>query len=74
MPKTRPSQPAAFKQHVIGSAIAGRAPAELAREFEVTAQSVTAWVARATADASKPHRNDDVLNSAERDILVMASV
>jgi transposase len=49
--------------------MAGRTPAELSREFGVSAQSITAWVARAAADAGKPVRGKDVLNSAERDEL-----
>ena len=32
----------------------GRAPGELSREFGVSAQSVTAWVAQAAANAGKP--------------------
>ena len=39
------------------------------REFEVSAQSITAWVARAAADAGKPLHCKDVLTSAERDEL-----
>ena len=46
--------------------MAGRTPAELSREFAVSAQSITAWVARAAADAGKPLRGKDVLSSAER--------
>ena len=47
MPKTKPPYPAAFKQQIVELAMAGRSPAELAREFDISAQSVTAWVARA---------------------------
>lgn len=49
--------------------MAGRSPAELSREFGVSAQSITAWVARAAADAGKPMRGKDVLTTAERDEL-----
>ena len=33
---------------------AGRTPAELAREFGVTAQSIANWVAQAAVDSGKP--------------------
>ena len=59
MPKTKPAYPEAFKQQIVELAMAGRSPAELAREFEVSAQSVTAWVARAAADAGKPVRGKE---------------
>ena len=54
MPKTKPAYPTAFKQQIVELAMAGRSPAELAREFDLSAQSVTAWMARAAADAGKP--------------------
>ena len=69
MPKTKPPYPEAFKQQIVELHMAGRTPAELSREFGVSAQSVTAWVARAAADAGKPSRGKDVLSSAERDEL-----
>ena len=53
MPKTKPPYPAAFKQQIVELVMVGRSPAELAREFDLSAQSVTAWVARAAADAGK---------------------
>ena len=70
MPKTKPPYPEAFKQQIVELHMAGRSPAELSREFGVSAQSITAWVARAVADAGRPARgNKDVLNTAERDEL-----
>jgi transposase len=69
MPKTKPAYPEAFKQQIVELAMAGRSPAQLAREFEVSAQSVTAWVARAAADAGEPMRGKDVLSSVEREEL-----
>ena len=48
---------------------AGRTPAELSREFGVTAQSIAAWVAQAAANSGKPVRGKDMLSSAERDEL-----
>ena len=61
--------PEAFKQQIVELAMAGRTPAELSREFGVSAQSITARVARAAADAGKPARGKDVLSSAEREEL-----
>jgi transposase len=69
MPKTKPPYAEAFKQQIVELAMAGRTPAELAREFAVSAQSVTAWVARAAADAGKPARGKDALSTVERDEL-----
>ena len=51
------------------STMTGRTPGELAREFGVSAQSVSAWVGRAAADAGKPSRNKEILSSAEREEL-----
>jgi transposase len=69
MPKSKPPYPAAFKQQIVELAMAGRTPAELSREFGVSAQSVTAWVAQAAANAAKPVRGKDVLSSVEREEL-----
>jgi transposase len=65
MPKSKPPYPEAFKQQIVELAMAGRTPSELAREFGISAQSVTAWVTRKAADAGKPIRGKDVLNGAE---------
>jgi transposase len=70
MAKTKPRYAAAFKQQIVELAMAGRMPAELAREFAVSAQSITAGVARAAADAGKPTRGKDVLSSVERKELI----
>jgi transposase len=48
---------------------AGRKPTQLAREFNVTAQSISTWVAQAAADSGPPARGKDVLSSAEREEL-----
>ena len=69
MPETKPPYPEAFKQQIVELHVAGRTPAELSREFGVSAQSITAWVARAAVDAGKPTRGMDVLSTAERDEL-----
>jgi transposase len=70
MPKTRPPYPAEFRDQMVELVQAGRAPAELSREFGVTAQSIAAWVAQAAANSGKPVRGKDVLSSAERDELM----
>jgi transposase len=45
---------------------AGRTPAQLAREFNVTAQSISSWVAQAAADSGKLARGKDVLSTPGR--------
>ena len=47
----------------------GRTPGELSREFGVTSQSISAWVAQAAADNGKPIPGKDVLSTAEREEL-----
>ena len=69
MPKTKPPYAEAFKQQIVELHMAGRTPAELSREFGISAQSVTSWVARAAADAGKPGRDKNVLSTVERDEL-----
>ena len=69
MPKTKPPYPAEFRDQIVELVQAGRTPAELSREFAVTAQSIAAWVAQAAASSGKPVRGKDVLSSAERDEL-----
>ena len=70
MPKTKPPYPAEFRDQLVELVQAGRTPAELSREFGVTAQSIAAWVAQAAANSGKPVRGKDVLSSAERDELM----
>jgi transposase len=47
----------------------GRSPAELAREFKCSAQSVHTWVARAQADRRRPSRNRELPSTPEREEL-----
>jgi transposase-like protein len=49
MPKTRPPYPPEFRRQMVELVHAGRDPAELAREFEPTAQSISHWVAQERA-------------------------
>lgn len=69
MPTSKPPYPAVFRQQMVELVQAGRTPAQLAREFKVSAQSISTWVARAAADRGKPTRGKDVLSSAEREEL-----
>ena len=69
MPRTRPPYAAEFRQQIIELARAGRTPAELAREFECTAQTITNWVGQANIDAGRPPPGKDALTSAEREEL-----
>jgi len=45
---------------------AGRNPAELAREFQCSVQTIRNWVGQAAADAVKPRASREVLPTAER--------
>lgn len=69
MPISKPPYPAPFRQQMVELVQAGRTPAQLAREFNVSAQSISTWVAQAAADGGKPVRGKDVLSSAEREEL-----
>ena len=69
MPKPKPPYPAPFRQQMLELVQAGRTPARLAREFNVSAQSISTWVAQAAADRGKPARGKDVLSSAKREEL-----
>jgi len=50
MPRTRKSYPLEFRKKMVELVRAGRSPAELAREFEPTAQTIATWVAQADLD------------------------
>lgn len=69
MPATKPPYPPEFRRQMVELVQAGRKPAQLAREFGCTAQSIATWVAQAAADSGKTVRGKDVLNSAEREEL-----
>ena len=69
MPKTKPPYPAEFRRQMVELAQAGRTPAQLAREFDCSAQTILNWVARAAVDSGKPLPGMDVLTSAEREEL-----
>ncbi len=52
MPMSRPPYPPEFRQQMVELVCAGRAPEELAKEFEPTVQSIRNWVAQADRDES----------------------
>jgi transposase len=66
MPRTRPAYPAEFRRQMVELVRAGRSPAELAKEFEPSGQSIREWARRADQDDG---RGEDGLNSAEREEL-----
>ena len=69
MPKTHPPYPAEFRQQIIELVRAGRTPAELSREFQVTAQTIQNWVGQAARDAGQPLPGKEGLSTAEREEL-----
>ena len=69
MGKTRAPYPAAFRQQLIELVEAGRSPAELSREFGVTAQTIANWVGQAAIDKGKPLPGKEGLTTAEREEL-----
>jgi transposase len=59
--------PAEFRQKIVDLVRAGRAPAELAEQFEPSEQTIRNWVAQAEANEGK---RKDVLSNVEREELV----
>jgi transposase len=54
MPRSRPPYPAEYRAELVRLVREeGRSPAELAAEFEPSAQSITNWVAQAEIDAGR---------------------
>jgi transposase len=47
MPRHRPAYPPEFREQIVELHRAGRSPAELAREFEPTEQTIRAWIKKA---------------------------
>ena len=66
MARTRTAYAPEFRRQMVELVRAGRTPAELAREFQPTAQSIRNWVAQSARDAS---RGDGGLTAAEREEL-----
>ncbi len=70
MPKPKPPYPADYRQQIVELARAGSTPAELAREFGPTAQSIANWIAHDARDRGKPLPGKEGLTTAEREELV----
>lgn len=70
MPKTHPPYPAEFRQQMIELIRTGRTPAELSREFQVTAQTIQNWVGQAARDKGQPLSGKEGLSTAEQEELV----
>ena len=66
MSRTRRGYPPEFRRQLVELVHAGRSPAELAREFEPTAQSIRNWLAQSERDAG---RGDGGVTMAEREEL-----
>ena len=66
MPRTRDPYPPEFRQQIIELVRAGRSPAELAREFEPSYETIRGWVKQ--ADLDEGHR-DDGLRTEEKEEL-----
>ena len=66
MPKSRPPYPAAFRQQMVELVRSGRAPGELAREFEPSAEAIRNWVAQADRDVGK--RSDGLRTEEHEEI------
>ena len=69
MPKTRPPYSPEFRRQMVDLVRAGRDPADLAREFEPTAQSICQWVAQADRKEGRREEKGDGLAAPERDEL-----
>ena len=70
MARTHPPYPAEFRQQMVELAHAGRAPVEIAREFDCSAQAIRNWVAQDSIDQGKPlPGKEGGLTSAEREEL-----
>ncbi len=69
MGKTRPPYPAQFREQIVELVRAGRTPAELAREFDVTAQTIANWVGAAGGQVSRSHVTAGALSVSEREEL-----
>ena len=84
MPRHRPAYPPEFRDQIVELHRAGRSPAELAREFEPTEQTIRAWIAKgdpspraaaaeADRDELKRLRKEVRRLQQERDILAKAA-
>lgn len=87
MPQGRKRYPEEYRQRIVELVRSGRTPAELAREFEPTVETINAWVRQADRDAGKrkdgltPEEHEELRRlrrenrqlKVERDILAKAT-
>jgi transposase len=66
MPITRPPYPPEFRRQIIELVRAGRTPAELAREFEPSYETIRKWVRQADRDEGRSAKG---LSTAEQEEL-----
>ena len=70
MARTHRPYPAELRQQMVELVHAGRAPVELAREFDCSAQAIRNWVSQDSIDQGKPlPGKEGGLTSAEREEL-----
>lgn len=69
MPHTRPPYSPEFRRQMVDLVRAGRDPADLAREFEPSAQAIRNWVAQSDRREGRREKKSDVLPAADRDEL-----
>ena len=70
MPKTRPPYSPEFRRQVVDLVRAGRDPADLAREFEPSAQAIRNWVVQADRQEGRREAvQPTALTATERDEL-----
>ena len=53
MPRTRPRYPKETREEIVRLVRSGRSPADLAREFEPTSQTIRNWVTRDDLEAGR---------------------
>jgi transposase len=66
MPRTRTPYPEEFRQQILELVRAGRTPAELAKEFEPTAQTIRNWIKQADVDEGRRH--DDLTTAQKQEL------
>ena len=54
MPRHRPAYPPEFREQIVELHRSGRSPAELAREFEPTEQTIRTWIEKAGPSSRSP--------------------
>ena len=69
MRRTRPPYSPEFRRQMVDLVHAGRDPADLAREFEPSSESIRAWVAQASRKEGAREKNVDGLSASEREEL-----